>query len=184
VAPFKIDPDTVCTDRNTPAGCRRDIDVLADPALWTVDREQVSVNAMDEGVACAPAPCWDPKRYLLADRDGDDVIDYLYSADFHFLVGPYTDVNTDVTIDVRSERVVGGATVNRSIELHLAAGVRQKLIVTVPLYTRKVHVTVAEVDSMIGRIPVDDDFTNVDYGEDCAFDTSRDPVAVTTCGHP
>lgn len=96
VAPFKIDPATKCVGLNNPAGCLRDIDVLADRRFWSgqTSNEHVKV-APPADVAPALEPCspqaqphWLPTTDLYADRNNDGIIDYLRSADLHFILGP------------------------------------------------------------------------------------------------
>jgi subtilisin family serine protease len=131
VAPFKIDPDTACTGLNTPAGCLRDLDVMADPDLWDSSSfgEWVSVTGPD-GVP--PAECeipgiWAPMRNLLLDRNGDGLVDYLYSADLHFILGPLADSDYDrITVEVYS-----GPWSKCNV---FPLSVKSRTIVTVPLY--------------------------------------------------
>lgn len=79
--PFKVDPDTVCSSLNSPLGCLRDVDVLTDNNLWTMDGENVSATiTIDE--AAPGIGRWN-QTSLLLDRNGDGFIDYLRSADFH-----------------------------------------------------------------------------------------------------
>ena len=125
VAPFKIDPDTSCSNLNSPAGCLRDIDVLANPAIWQVDQEGVSTTD------------------LLADRDNDETIDYLYSADFHFNIGPDPQANSaDLSIQVESLQggPNGAVTWSKTINIPgpLSAQNATKRIITVPLFGDRV----------------------------------------------
>ncbi len=93
VHPFKVNPDTTCTGLDKAAGCLRDIDVLADVRFWDPDPERVTVEGNDAYPSCggvagisAPPADWSDTQLML-DRDGDENIDYMLSADLHLVVG-------------------------------------------------------------------------------------------------
>jgi hypothetical protein len=189
-APFKIDPDRECPggprpdgSGGPPAGCLRDIDVIGHPDVWQLDAERVSVtDTVETRTTCPSPPCWLPGRHLFADRNADNTIDYLRSADFHFLVeGP-----AEVDILVRSERVGGQnpVTVDRSMALTVARGKKERLVVTVPLYTRRVTVGVEALDPLEGE-PQQiffQTFTDVRLGQDCVIHPMRQNALRTQCG--
>jgi Ca2+-binding RTX toxin-like protein len=155
VSPFKVDPDTFCMGLMNPAGCLRDIDVLADIDLWQVDQERVSVDPADEGqgdCVAGDALVWLPASYLLADRagsggGGDGVIDYLLSGELHFTVGTGLPPGFEqVTIRVTS-RIDGSATWSKCIRVPRSA-VETKLVLSVPLWdagSRRVTVLLNEL---------------------------------------
>jgi subtilisin family serine protease len=170
VAPFKIDPDTPCLGFGMPAGCARDIDVLLDMIYWTPDDEHNSVAGMDTDLPMDPCfigAGWRPVFNLMLDRDedalgmSDGVIDYLLSADLHFLIGPDPTLDYDVvSIRVLSEHYADGLDNNTSgetdepfeeiwlkcIEMPGPAGTKVRKILTVPLWSRNVRVLIAIFD--------------------------------------
>jgi len=149
VAPFKVDPDTICTALNAPAGCRRDIDVLADPDLWSVDNENVRVgNAVDAqynrpcglGIFVPTGPLWEPQHNLFADRDNNGTIDYMHSIDLHITLGPTNngnarEQNIDVLI-VRVQSFDGAFTPwQKCMIIPAPRNNKFKSILTVPIYS-------------------------------------------------
>lgn len=79
LAPFKADPDTDCTSLNT--DCRRDIDVLADAAVWEPAEENVTLDT-ESLPDTTPSSAWNATE-LDTDRNGDGTIDYFVSFDIH-----------------------------------------------------------------------------------------------------
>jgi hypothetical protein len=64
--------------------------------------------------------------------------------------------------------------------LTIPANVAQKLIVTVPLWTRKVDVTVSTVVPML---PIyQQTFQQVKYGQDCVIRPLESPAVLGACG--
>lgn len=81
--PFKTDPDVDCKELNTPDGCLRDIDVMVQ--VWDGGPEKVVTESAAEEASgrCSPASGGWSKTDLLADRNGNGVIDYVQSFDLH-----------------------------------------------------------------------------------------------------
>jgi hypothetical protein len=186
VAPFKIDPDTACVGLNDPAGCVRDVDVLADEDLWDLDAEQVSLDPADEGFgACGGPPgplVWLPKHHLLADRDGDQVIDYLHSADFHFVLG--ADPTSDVAL-VELQVFARGSGWSKCVVIPNPRVGRDKRIVTVPLFgDRQVRVSIRGLDASFQPVGGFDpyafsqEFEGVRFAEDCVIRLPGPIVAI------
>jgi hypothetical protein len=203
VAPFKIDPDTQCTGLNTPQGCLRDIDVMAQvwdalPAVppdcgalpESTEPQKVAKQHCMENLSASPADegtdpftedsqwRWQPRRYLLADRDNDHRIDYLYSADLH-LSGADTPPqgNPDFVVVTVTSFGLPNAEFKQSLRIPAADWARQRLVLTVPLYPRagwNPNGTARE-RALGPRIVVMFswgacyEFTNVRYGQDLAL---------------
>ena len=167
VAPFKIDPDTVCFGLNNPMpGCLRDIDVMADPAFWSPDKENVMVTGPQQGNGdcTTPADGWQPTTSLFLDRAGDRTnlgdgkLDYILSADLHLDVGAdptddmehvYVDVDAEIepnTVDDDGDGKTDEPfedSLHRCIDIGPQGG---KTILTIPLYTGKLLITVSGED--------------------------------------
>lgn len=88
--PFKADPDNDCTGLNSPEGCLRNIDVMAEvwgygSEKWDGGPEKVFAEDVDENASgrCSPAPDGWSETGLLTDRNENGVIDYIQSFDLH-----------------------------------------------------------------------------------------------------
>jgi hypothetical protein len=206
VAPFKRHASTECTGLNTPQGCLRDIDVMAQvwDALPAVPPdcsalpestepqkvakqhciENLSASIADEGTDPFTEDSrwrWQPRRYLLADRDNDHRIDYLYSADLHLsgqALPPPPDAFT-VEITVTSIRP-GGEPFEQSLRLPATDWANQRLILTVPLFGDAPNGRKIRVSFSWGACY---EFTNVRYGQDLALPPRQgiDPGTETPC---
>ena len=191
VAPFKIDPDTLCPGLTN--GCLRDIDVLA-TAGWTADAEGVSVDSVDEGVVEDVLGRWRPKRDLLADRNQDGEIDYLRSADLHFTFPPGNPARVhEFEIFVVSELPQGVNAKNGNcpgidelpfafrqcvkIRAPRASDNETRLIVTVPLWTRKIVVDIRTIADPILFAGITNKHIEAKLGEDIhlAFGPVEEP---------
>lgn len=205
--PFKVDPDRECPS----AGCRRDIDVLADPSDWQVDSEQVISEeqlslGMGEGLLTPhpfdPSGTWQPIRNLLFDRDGDAMIDYLLSADFHFVLAPMTHPDVDsVTILVASELPTGASAVNGNCpqwdEIEPAwrrcitvpsTMFPSEFVVTIPMWTNRVGVVVHyHIKNKFDFVALNRDVNNpfeVKLGQDTFIAISPSPEEIDAAINP
>ena len=172
-APFKTSPDTPCPQLNFTAHCLRDIDVMAD--VWSGDStELISVSGTDGSVIGMNS--WGPTRNLLLDRDGDHVIDYLYSADFHFNIDADPDgTSNELKIEVKSKN---GTAVPWDKSYTFPNGLDQdeKLILTVPLYaSRNVEINVMRQ----GRTNVPINLPNIKYGSDHVIHLKTPKASIT-----
>ena len=167
VAPFKIDPDVLCFGLNNPVpGCLRDIDVMADPDLWVPDKENVVVTGPQQGTGdCTqPSDGWQPATNLFLDRAGDltnlgdDKLDYVLSADLHLDIGAdptgdmdhvYIDVDAEIQPNTVDDDGDGRTDEPFEDSLHRCFDIGPeggKTILTIPLYTGKLLVTVSGED--------------------------------------
>jgi Subtilase family/Bacterial Ig-like domain/Dockerin type I domain len=171
-APFKIDPDTPpppsppgmqplvdkSTNLQSSPGFLRDIDVLADPVLWS----ELEADGYSEGVTVFPfaegtlnllSP-WNETCYLLANRDPSsasdflkDLPDYIHSFDVHVSIDwTALDYGHDAIL-LRIDSEMAGLSFGEHFrrEAVIPAGTAD-FVVTIPLWTGKVQVRVAGFD--------------------------------------
>jgi hypothetical protein len=167
VAPFKIDPDISCSGLYSAGdgGCWRDLDVLADPAMWTgeMDEEHVTVSRTTNSLTnvCRVGEGWSGRPSLLYDRDrdatgrSDGVVDYLLSADLHFIIGPHANPDYDV-VEVYVFDREPELQFFRCIQLAMPRAGAIRTILAVPLWAwtgRTVRVRVSTRDTDIEPEP-------------------------------
>ncbi len=196
VAPFKIDPDTNCTGWNTPAGCLRDIDVMTQvwdalPSSLPPESQPVLRQHFIENITADdtdPSGCsdsnlwqWQPRNGLLADRDEDGKIDYLYSTDLHFSGSelPADPSSAYVSLSVSSGKgeSEGDELFFRHIRIPTGDWNSQRLLLTVPIYL------IAYQPNLLGYIRVTAKgvqggnrcwiYSGLRYGQDIAFPPSH-----------
>lgn len=199
LAPFKGDPILSCAGAAPDPLCKRDIDVLAAGNLWQEEREGVGIGVESED------PCerggWQPTTNLLADKYGptgripapDNVIDHIFSADLHFEIAadPTGDMD-QVFIDVDSRLPDDDDVDNdgdgriddefekswsKCLEIGPQGG---KTLLTVPLFTGDVRVTVLGIDH---DLDAEGNYTDdpygfarrslLKYGQDVVFEAPR-----------
>lgn len=178
VAPFKIDPDIVCSGLYSAGGggCWRDLDVLVDPAFWMghLDEEHITASrTADSPGECVRGAGWMPPYALLLDRNVDGVVDYFASADLHFIFGPDATGDYDnVFINVVHVDPPPAGTFGRCIHLNGPRAGKIRTILTVPLpLSRTVRVIIDVWDDDEPFVPTihgEDDIT-LKLGEDRTF---------------
>jgi subtilisin family serine protease len=202
VAPFKIDAATDCSQNR--AACLRDIDVMtqvwasvpavppdcsaiSDEVSKQHCMENIGANVADEGADPFTATSewrWQPRHNLLADRNSDGSIDYLYSADVHISGEEVVPPSAEkwIVATIRSVRF-GGQDFVRKIRISRDEWPSQRLIATLPLYPQDGWNPegTPEEQALGPRIKVSFSwgtcfqFTNVRYGQDMAVTGTGEP---------
>lgn len=171
VAPFQIDPDSNNPGPNTTPlpyafdglavpGFLRDIDVLADPDLWSAMEsngysENVAIDPQLKGQSVGGDGPWETWAYLFEQQDPDaapdvlkDLPDYIHSFDLHIDVD-WLSINPDyeeVRVRIQSEKAGPSFADTFEREVRLTRATDLPIVATIPLWTGNVQVSYEGID--------------------------------------